>query len=382
MQIDMHYYGTYAMARAAGVKPEIAMKIATSAQFVDDNNSAPTTVEMKDGLRVDVEATAHHAINLRNFLDPKDQRQVWLPFHFLPGNIGDNYKERLKCRKDSPVAQDMVAHYLNHYAGRDFAPELMGVAAHVYADTFSHYGFSGVSSRSNKIDAGSFKFHEEAEGIDRPVDNLEQGEKARILSKMGTFMSRPADENGVGIANMASIIGEVGYLGHGPAATFPDRPYLVWSFQYEDRPDAVCDGHLSPRDNPATFLEGCEALHGMFTKFAQAHTEFSANDARPFEDIRGAVQEVLAVQEPKEGRMNAWRAAATEKKALFGPTTGEAIPDYAGGEELNAMWESLEDADSMEDVKQSPIWHFYQAASIHRTYVLRDLLPRHGLIVG
>ena len=27
------------------------------------------------------------------------------------------------------------------------------------------------------------------------------------------------------------------------------------------------------------------------------------------------------------------------------------------------------------------IWRFYQAAAVHRTYVLRDLLPKHGLIV-
>ena len=29
--------------------------------------------------------------------------------------------------------------------------------AHVYADTFSHYGFSGVSSRNNKVDGSSFE---------------------------------------------------------------------------------------------------------------------------------------------------------------------------------------------------------------------------------
>jgi len=27
------------------------------------------------------------------------------------------------------------------------------------------------------------------------------------------------------------------------------------------------------------------------------------------------------------------------------------------------------------------VWRFYQATSLHRTYVLRDLLPKHGLIV-
>ena len=37
MQLDMHYYATYAMARAAGIEPDDARIIATSAQFVDDN---------------------------------------------------------------------------------------------------------------------------------------------------------------------------------------------------------------------------------------------------------------------------------------------------------------------------------------------------------
>ena len=37
MQLDMHYHGTYAMARAAGLTPDAAKMIATCAQFVDDN---------------------------------------------------------------------------------------------------------------------------------------------------------------------------------------------------------------------------------------------------------------------------------------------------------------------------------------------------------
>ena len=37
MQIDMHYYCTFAMARAAGLAPEDSRIIATAAQFVDDN---------------------------------------------------------------------------------------------------------------------------------------------------------------------------------------------------------------------------------------------------------------------------------------------------------------------------------------------------------
>ena len=36
MQIDMHFYGTYALARAAGIKPDSAHTIAYASQFVDD----------------------------------------------------------------------------------------------------------------------------------------------------------------------------------------------------------------------------------------------------------------------------------------------------------------------------------------------------------
>ena len=36
MQLDMHFYGIYALARAAGIKPDSAYIIAYASQFVDD----------------------------------------------------------------------------------------------------------------------------------------------------------------------------------------------------------------------------------------------------------------------------------------------------------------------------------------------------------
>ena len=119
MQIDMHYYGTYAMARAAGIEPDDARIIATSAQFVDDN-TARSHVELRDGSRIDQEATAHHPINLSN-RDDRDQRRVWAPFHFIPGNVGESYTERLKCRMDSAIVQELRDHHLTFW-DRPFAP--------------------------------------------------------------------------------------------------------------------------------------------------------------------------------------------------------------------------------------------------------------------
>jgi len=62
MQIDMHYYGTYAMARAAGLNREASTVIATAAQFVDDN-ADKENVWFRDGARIDGNATAHHAFD-------------------------------------------------------------------------------------------------------------------------------------------------------------------------------------------------------------------------------------------------------------------------------------------------------------------------------
>ena len=47
MQIHMHYYGTYAMARAAGITRNAVKIIATAAQFVDDN-AAKNSIKFRD----------------------------------------------------------------------------------------------------------------------------------------------------------------------------------------------------------------------------------------------------------------------------------------------------------------------------------------------
>jgi hypothetical protein len=338
--------------------------IATCAQFVDDN-VARNGVEFEDGARVDAEATAHHAIDLEN-LEARDQRRVWVPFHFLPGNQGEGYTERLKCRMDSHVAKDMRDHHLG-LASEPFALALIGITAHVYADTFSHYGFSGVSSRVNKVDNKSFAFG----------GDLEPQVRGYIEGKARTFFK--TQKGGGLLANIKSWVGETasGALGHGAVATYPDRPYLNWSFDYEHK-DAVEGTHCT-RDNPTTFLAGCRALHDMFRQFADLEPGQVRNaDGRDFDAIEGAVAGVLATQGPKQDRVDAWQKAAWTG-TVFG-AGDEEIPAYEG-EVWNQRWETLDGADSYRKALVEPIWLFYQAAAIHRTYVLRNLLPRHGLVV-
>ena len=372
MQIDMHYYGTYAMARAAGLNREAAQTVATSAQFVDDN-AARGHAAFRDGSRIDKEATAHHPADLSN-LDDRDQRRVWVPFHFIPGNIGATYTERLKCRMDSEIVREMRDRHLS-LSDRAFAPHLLGIAAHVYADTFSHYGFSGVSSRGNKVDNGSFRLHEEVENADGAAA-LSPEMRDYVTGKAVAFFEKRGKHGGL-LRNVVSWFTEEasGALGHGSVATYPDRPWLVWSFDYE-RPDAVA-GMRSLRDNPETYLKGCRALHDMLRQFARRRPDLRKSDGRDFDDIADPVRAVLLVQAGKAGRIAAWRETA-RSGALFGDA-GETIPDYEG-EAWNRQWDSLDGSESYNAAMDLPVWRFYQAASLHRTYVLRDLLPKHGLI--
>lgn len=115
MQEDMHYYGTYAMARAAGLKVKDAKIVAYAAQYVDDSIANDSEVH-NDGGMFETTASAHTNPNIIKHAasDHTEQRHVWVPFHFFPGNKGKTLSEKLACSKDSGLAQEMVKNHIRH----------------------------------------------------------------------------------------------------------------------------------------------------------------------------------------------------------------------------------------------------------------------------
>lgn len=353
MQIDMHYYGTYCLARTAGLTTETARIIANAAQFVDDN-AQKNSIELEDASSCDVSATAHHALDLNN-INKDDQRQVWVPFHFLPGNEGDEFTAKLVCRKDSVIAQEMCQNHLEQSKKSYFLP-LIGIMAHVYGDTFAHYGFSGVSSRKNKLINDSFKFQKE---LDREIKNY-------ILHKQRLFGFDFI------LDNIKSHLAEKmsGALGHGAAVTFPDRPYLQWRFDYEDGTDSGW------RNNTDTFLEFSQKIHTLFKHIADSQPDLADASAYvAWSELAPKIKVILEVQGIKDERIAAWKKAA-RCGDLF--NNQENIPEY---QDWNDGFQDLVQSTSRVAMKH-PIYGFYQAASYHRWYVLRDLLPSHGLMVA
>ncbi|MCY4458969.1 MAG: hypothetical protein OXC26_00990 [Albidovulum sp.] len=368
MHSDLHYYGTYAMARAAGLLPEVAQTIATAAQFVDDNDDNAQAIAFEDGGRLNIIPTAHPLVHIDNTdLFENDQRTVWLPFHFLPGNYGESISERLVCRKNSEIAQEMVDSCLS-LVEKPFGLQIVGIAAHVYADTFSHYGFSGVSSRWNMVNGNS---------ISLKNDERDDASEKRFRSKYGSTMEglrnwrqRLLDRLQSGAAESGT-----GALGHGAVLKYPDYPYLQWEFSYEH---SEWRESKSERDNVATFLEACEELHKIFCQIGQKKSDTKADDGRDFDDIRAKLIDILRTRETnREKRALVWCEAAV-KGDLF--AKAEAIRPYRGNHWKNDI-EVLKNEQISRLTVNMPVFRFFQAAAIYRTYVLRDLLPKHGLVL-
>lgn len=368
MQQDMHYDGTYMLARAAGLAPECAVLVATASQYVDDSTNRCT--DPTGEARIQVEITSHHPEDCKANVDPDDQRQVWVPFHFLPGGEGGGLTDKLVCRCNTPIAADLV----DCAVGNDstFRRELLGVTAHVIADTYSHWGFAGVSSRRNRVKGRTIKV---LSGSDPIRDELAE--------HLGSFFTHFGPQGGLlrNIRNVISGAAEkvTGALGHGAVATYPDLPFLEWAFTYE-KAEVHPEGVDERRSNRTWFLRGSEALHDMFRRFAASHRGLTdGTGGVPFDDLRPHVDAILRVEGDTPTRAAAWRAAM-EGDTLFRRVNGERLPDYDWRfwqRQAEAL-EGLEDGTSATTV---PVFRFFQAASHLRQVTLREVLPAHGVVV-
>ena len=349
MQTDMHYYGTYAIACAAGILPAASQAIATSAQYVDDSNVFEAT--LGDGLYIEAAATAHHPIDAEN-IHLVDQCKIWVPFHFIPGNQGESLEERLVCRMDSQLAREMVDHNLS-YADSNFGLELIGITAHVYADTFSHYGFSGISSPLNRVQAESIQLNNV-----KDKNTLDY-----IMDKFVNFKDKYI------AGRIADLVG----LGHGSVGTYPDRPFLNWNFEYEDGRNS---GY---RENKETFLEACRQLHRIFTEFLAKRPELLGNNMqRQFGEIEENISAILATEGNMEDRIIAWQHAVVDGK-VFGNPQKSPIPSY---DKTNFDSDrELLSTFNRDAVESTSIFQFLNAAKIHRDFVLNELLPKYNLSV-
>jgi hypothetical protein len=260
--------------------------------------------------------------------------------------------ERMICRKDSQPVRAMLQHALQHKT-EVLGPHLAGIAAHVYADTFSHYGFCGLCTDLNKVESDSIKLHVQSESL-----------KEYLRTKFEAFKGKFVG----GVAETALP------LGHGSVATFPDRPYLDWEYEYEWNP-----GARVKRKNAEDFLQACEGLHQFFGEFVKDNPAHgSPGNPTAWSSVAGRIRGLLAREGHLDDRIDLWRRSIGQDE-LFQTTEEDKFVRYSEDLwRLNRVHCACAEAPSAEHT--DPCF-YVRSARLHQNYVLNELLPQVGIMV-
>lgn len=134
------------------------------------------------------------------------------------------------------------------------------------------------------------------------------------------------------------------------------------------------------RQNSRDYADAARALHAMFGRFVAQRPELRDDHAKRDFDaaLEGTVKTLIANTGDRDARILAWKAAIAE--GAFTGSAGEVVPDYDPGQWRDALQGLATVADPAAAL-DLPAYRFQQAAATHRHYMLRELLPAHGIVL-
>jgi len=356
MNIDFHFGYVYVVARLGGLSAADAEVVAHACQYIDDS-TVDGILEFKDGQSYERFAAAHGMIDYRNMERAKD-RVVWAPFHFFPGGQGDSLEDKAICIKNGSPAREMVAAMLLRCQGKDNALHQLGVALHVYVDTWAHQGFSGVLSARNVV--------HKLESDHHPGNTWELRLKAILVKEF----------QAIG----ASFIDLVSKLGHGAALHFPDLPWARWRYQ-----NGL--GHQIERVNLPDFVEAADAACKVVQAFLNKTSEFQSQPGLSTEAKITLTQ--LMGESQSEDPDERLQLIGEAVKAGRIPGLKEDVPSYVA--KGKGSWKFLatgiasltgdggELAPWTEGFEHSDYRKFHDAVKEHRFHVMQEILPKYGV---
>lgn len=361
MQIDFHHAVTYALSRIAGFRHSEATIIAYASQYVDDAKNQGL-IQFRDGRTYDHIASAHTVVptsirevgEFRDNLNNALNAEAWLPFHFLPGNLGKlvgdgreaDMVRRLVCTTDSPVAAEMCRDCIDN---RNQANGLhrLGITTHVYADTWVHRDFVGLNHSFNRIHG---LIH------DQPgLHALKEDAQSKALAAMP--------------------------IGHGMVLTLPDQPFLSWGFV--DR-----DGNSNIRKNTEIFIQASERIIAF-------HRSYRGIENTPFMSAKDmeTLQWAFATFDSEDGdaRHAEWMSLFSQERFSFGALSTQELlelnyaPKGQDSWKYKALKTDAEKDDPSDVFESNPAFDssdwklFHDALKDHRSNVMGVILPKFGL---
>jgi hypothetical protein len=358
MQIDFHHAVTYVVVRLAGLDHEPAATIAHAAQYVDDaTTDGPLT--FTTGERYTRVTSAHKMLDLVNG-DQADNRLVWVPFHFLPGNEAppagslpqEAFLRRMMCKPDSQIARDMVADAILR-KDMPFGLHRFGVALHTYVDTWAHQQFIGIVCDLNRIN------------------------NVTIVADPAYATSPVYSDLTSGATRIKEYLADHLPVGHAGALTCPDLPFLKWSF-------TRTNGETVNRSNPDDFLKAATGAFNMARRFQAGDPTLPDTDI-PSPD-RQAIDQLLrtTVLINGEDRHPVWAAAIKGGTFSFGSAEISYVEQGPGSWKMLALGSDPDDEQGVEfaytpGFLTSDWKRFHDAVQYQRLFILHELLPRYGL---
>jgi len=350
MQKDFHFYTVYALARAAGFDADNSHVIAYASQHTDDAKYEHP-LEFENGGRFQQVLTAHRFLDL-DALGNATCYRIWVPFHFLPGNLGVDFYERMLTRANSTVAQRMIGEFLGSNL-KPYSLHWLGIILHVYADTWSHQNFIGV-------------IHENMNDV--------SGLKVRRVSK--NSMESLLNKLKQGILEYAAP-----KLGHAQAGTIPDEPYRVW--QYKDY-----KGKKFYIYNLERSLDAAQNCYMVLLRFLRLFPQFSRNRPLPWQEIVGSISRLFSMKGDLDDRAEAWQKTISDGGLGFAPEDKDIGLDYNDREWFKAAVNVIKTDYEDDRYERKPgfetsNWkYFHDAAAFHRFTVLHEILSDYGIICG
>jgi len=354
MQIDGHHTMTYVAARCAGYSHQDSEIVAYCAQYVDDATN-DGSIQFDVGAMYSRTASAHKMLDYRNLEDLANHK-VWVPFHFLPGNVGlpadsdyegDSFIRKLVCKPNSYVARDMLRACYESSAKPYFLHRI-GICMHVFADTWAHQGFAGVNHAINEVE---------------DLESNEPEEDRSLLGKLANF-----------------FLSEAFPLGHGAALSHPDKPYLKW--RYKNGLGEVVD-----RDNPSIFLEAVDYMCRALQAFKQKDLalDLESKPGLKKEDLIAVKTLLLECRGDGEARHAQWLEAIEKGHFSFGRQALGYIPKGVGSWKHAAIGQDKEKDDKDDIFEYRPEflisnWKcFHDALQAVRFSIVKDVLPQYGI---
>lgn len=350
MQIDFHFHAIYALARCAGFAANHAHTVAYASQHTDDAIH-DHALEFKNGGRFQQVLSAHRLLHPRA-ISRATCYQIWIPFHFLPGNSGVAFHERMVCRPGSMVMQKLQDDLLRS-AQKPYLLHRLGIALHVLADTWSHQNFLGLLNEEFN-DALKLKVKNETRAS---LKNTLEQLKTEVLEYCAPT------------------------LGHAQAGTLPDEPWREW--QYQNRA-----GRSFEVSNLKRSLDAAQACSFFLGRFLAAFPGFAVAPPLPWHLIAPKLQERFAQGAPLAGRVAAWQAAIAAGEPGFRACKEDKALGYDDRQWFREAVVVSKTADSAEQYErksgfETSHWkYFHDAAALHRFTVLHEILPECGMVCG